>query len=282
MNKKIILVTGANSGIGKETAMTLAKEGHKVIIHGRNMEKTRLACEEIKNILRNENVDMVCADLSIMSEIPKLVNELEAKCEHLDVLINNAGGQFGNTREVTIENHEKTMAINIFAPFLLTNLLLPLMKKSKSARVITVSSASYTIGKFDAEDIELKNGYSLTRAYGLSKRYAYWIMQKFSQSHIKGVTFNTVEPGSADTDLGRVSREGKLANIVYFLWKPMMWSMEKAAETSIYMALSDKVEGISGKFYGNLKEKNIKSKYKFQEEIDAVWNYCNKSCNKYL
>lgn len=244
MNKKIILVTGANSGIGKETAMTLAKEGHKVIIHGRNMEKTRLACEKIKNISRNENVDMVCADLSIMSEIPKLVNELEAKCEHLDVLINNAGGQFGNTREVTIENHEKTMAINIFAPFLLTNLLLPLMKKSKSARVITVSSASYTIGKFDAEDIELKNGYSLTRAYGLSKRYAYWIMQKFSQSHIKGVTFNTVEPGSADTDLGRVSREGKLANIVYFLWKPMMWSMEKAAATSIYMALSDKVEGI--------------------------------------
>ncbi|SHL63504.1 Short-chain dehydrogenase [Anaerocolumna jejuensis DSM 15929] len=282
MNKKIILITGANSGIGKETAMTLAKEGHTVIIHGRNIEKTKKVCEEIKNVSHNQNIDMVCADLSIMSNIPKIVAELESRYNSLDVLINNAGGQYGNTREVTSEGHEKTMAINVLAPFLLTKLLLPMLQKSKSARVVTVSSASYSVGKFDAKDIELNDGYSLTRSYGLSKRYVYWIMQKFAQSGIDGVTFNTVEPGSADSDLGRVSRNGKLANLVYYLWKPMMWSMDRAAATSIYMAVSDNLEGVSGRFYGNLKEKNIKSKFRIQSEIDEVWNYCNKICKDFL
>lgn len=200
--------------------------------------------------------------------------ELESKYEYVDVLINNAGGQFGNTREVTSEGHEKTFAINVLSPFLLTMLLLPMLQKSKSARVVTVSSASYSIGKFDAKDIEWNNGYSLTRSYGLSKRYVYWIMQKFSQSG-----FNTVEPGSADSELGRVSRKGKLANLVYYLWKPMMWSMEKAAATSIYMTVSDNVEGVTGKFYGNLKEKNIKSKFRVQSEMDEIWDYCNTTCN---
>lgn len=282
MDNKIILVTGANSGIGKETAMTLAKEGHTVIIHGRNVDKTKKAYEEIKNTTNNKNIDMICADLSILSEIPKLVDKLKTKYKKIDVLINNAGGQFGSTREVTTEGHEKTMAINVFAPFLLTNLLLPLLQNSKSARVVTVSSGSYTIGKFDANDIELNNGYSLTRSYGLSKRYVYWIMQKFAQSNIKGVTFNTVEPGSTDSDLGRVSTQNKITKLVFYLWKPMMWSIEKAAATSIYMATSKDVEGVSGKFYGNLKEKNIKSKFKVQEDMDAVWNYCINICKEYL
>ncbi len=282
MKNKIILVTGANSGIGKETAMTLAKEGHTVIIHGRNIEKTKKVFDEIKRISRNENLDMICADLSIMSNLPEMVAELESKYEYVDVLINNAGGQFGNTREVTSEGHEKTFAINVLAPFLLTKLLLPMLQKSKSARVVTVSSASYSIGKFDAKDIEWNNGYSLTRSYGLSKRYVYWLMQKFAQSDIDGVTFNTVEPGSADSELGRVSRNGKLANLVYYLWKPMMWSVEKAAATSIYMAVSDNVEGVTGKFYGNLKEKNIKSKFREQSEMDEIWDYCNMTCKDIL
>jgi len=107
-------------------------------------------------------------------------------------------------------------------------------------------------------------------------------MLKFSQQNIKGVTFNTVEPGSADSDLGRVSRKSKIANIVYYLWKPMMWPMTKAAATSIYMATSKEVEGVDGKFYGNRKEKKIKEKYRQQTEIDAVWRYCNKVCRDFL
>lgn len=282
MEKKIILVTGSNSGIGKETAMTLAKAGHFVILHGRDKEKTKRVYEEIKKESGNQSIDMMCADLSLMSEVLKMVKRLEEKYDHLDVLINNAGGQFGSKREETREGHEKTIAINAFAPFLLTSLLLPLLQKSGNARVVTVSSESYLVGKFDIHDIELQKGYSLTRSYGLSKRYVYWIMLKFSQQNIKGVTFNTVEPGSADSDLGRVSRKSKLGNIIYYLWKPMMWSMAKAAATSIYMATSKDVEGVDGKFYGNRKEKKIREKYRQQAEIDAVWRYCNKVCRDFL
>lgn len=187
-----------------------------------------------------------------------MTEKLKEKYDHIDVLINNAGGQFGNKREVTKEAHERTMAINVFAPYLLTKLLLPLLQKSGNGRVVTVSSASYTVGKFNATDLELKNGYSLTRSYGLSKRYAYWVMMKYSQMNIKNVTFNTVEPGSSDSDLGRESRKGKLANIVYYLWKPMMWSIEKAATTSIYLADSEEVVGVNGQFFGNKKRKQIK------------------------
>lgn len=281
MDKKIALVTGASSGIGKQTACELLKKGYFVILHGRNEAKTRAVFEEIRRS-GNTAVDMICADLSLKNEIKNMADEIRQKYDRLDVLINNAGGQFGNVREETSEGHEKTFAINVLAPFLLTKRLLPLLQKSEHGRVITVSSASYTVGKFDPDDIELKNGYSLTRSYGLSKRYAYWIMLKYASLHLSNVTFNTVEPGSTDSDLGRVSRKSKLANLVYYLWKPMMWSVEKAAATSVYMATSDDVENTNGEFYGNRKCKSVKEKYRRQDEIDGVWNYCTECCKQYI
>jgi NAD(P)-dependent dehydrogenase (short-subunit alcohol dehydrogenase family) len=260
--------------------MTLAKQGNTVILHGRDIGKANAVFEEIKARTGNAQLHVLTADLSLISEVRRFAAEISSRFDRIDVLINNAGGQFGAAREVTSENREKTMAINVFAPYLLTKLLIPLLRKSEDGRVVTVSSASYTVGKFDARDIELETGYSLTRSYGLSKRYAYWVMQKYAQQGVKGVTFNTVEPGSADSDLGRESRKNKLANIVYHLWKPMMWSLEKAAATSIYLATSDEVKGLSGGFWGNLKEHRIKDKYKAQSEMDAVWDYCQKVCGE--
>lgn len=287
MESKIILITGASDGIGKETAKTLAKQGHTIIMHGRNPDKTKKAFEEIKAQSKNDNIDMFIADLSLMSEVEKFANKIIEKYDCLDVLINNAGGQFGAKREVTSEGHEKTFAINTLSPFLLTNLLIPSLQKSKSARVVTVSSESYRQGgKPILDDIELKTHYSLTRSYGLSKLYVYWIMREFVNQldniGIKNITVNTVEPGSAATSLGRVSAEKGIGKVVYFLWKPMMWSMEKAAATSVYMATSKDVEGVTGKFYGKCKEKNIKDKWISVEGQKKVWDYCTEACKSYL
>lgn len=282
MKKRIILVTGANSGIGRETAFELAQQGNFVIIHGRDKAKTEKAFDEIRSKTGSNDLDMFCADLSLMSEVKKMTDAIKEKYEKIDVLINNAGAQFGNVREETAEGHEKTFAINVLAPFLLTALLLPLLKRADQGRVITVSSASYTIGRFDPDDIEMKNGYSLTRSYGLSKRYVYWVMLKYSQLMTKNITFNTVEPGSTDSDLGRVSRNNKLANLVYFLWKPMMWSLEKAAATSVYMAMAKDVENVTGEFYGNCKCKKVREKYRQQTDIDILWQYCMSCCEEYL
>lgn len=289
MEKKIILVTGSSSGIGKETAKTLAKEGHIVIVHGRDVEKTKRVFNEIKRETGNDSLDMITADLSLMSEVKILANKIKANYDHLDVLINNAGGQFGFEREETSEGREKSMAINTFAPFLLTYLLLDTLKKSDDPRVITVASESYRQGgRPILDDIELTENYSFTRAYGLSKLYVYWIMQHYARNansmDYGNITFNTVEPGSVPTSLGRVSQEKHpiMATIVSILWRPMMQSVEKGAATSIYMATSDEVLGVNGKFYGNSKEKDINPKWQYEVGGQVVWDYCLKVCEQYL
>ncbi|MDR1644487.1 MAG: SDR family NAD(P)-dependent oxidoreductase, partial [Tannerellaceae bacterium] len=136
MESKIILVTGASDGIGKETAKTLAKQGHTVIVHGRNPQKTKAAYEEIKAESGNDKIEYLTADFLSFAEIRRFADNIKQKYDHLDVLVNNAGAQFTDKRETTNEGHEKTMVINVFAPFLLTTLLLDLLKKSPSARVV--------------------------------------------------------------------------------------------------------------------------------------------------
>ena len=287
MDKKIILVTGASSGIGRVTALELARQGHTLIIHGRNEQKTREVLDEIIAATGNEDVRMLTADLSLMAEVKAFADKVAQMYDHLDVLINNAGGQFGEMRQATSEGHERTFAINTLAPFLLTRLLMPLLEKSKSARVVTVSSASYQQGgEVDWNDIEFEKKYSLTRSYGQSKRYVWWLMRQFTieleKRGVKSVTVNTCEPGSAKTNLARESQKELWFRILLVLWKPMMWSVEKAAATSIWLATSSEVEGKTGGFYGNKRELKVKQKLVSSESQQRIWNYCEKVCKDYL
>lgn len=287
MEKKIILVTGASSGIGRVTALELARQGHTLIIHGRNEQKTREVLDEISAATGNKDVRMLTADLSLMAEVKAFADKIAQEYDHLDVLINNAGGQFGETRQATSEGHERTFAINTLAPFLLTRLLMPLLEKSKSARVVTVSSASYQQGgEVDWNDIEFEKKYSLTRSYGQSKRYVWWLMRQFAveleKRGVKSVTVNTCEPGSAKTNLARESQKELWFRILLVLWKPMMWSVEKAAATSIWLATSSEVEGKTGGFYGNKRELKVKQKLVSSESQQRIWDYCEKVCKDYL
>ncbi|MBO4642772.1 MAG: SDR family NAD(P)-dependent oxidoreductase [Bacteroidaceae bacterium] len=287
MDKKIILVTGASSGIGRATALELAQQGHTLIIHGRNVKKTKEVCDEIIATTGNNDVEMLTADLSLMTEVKAFADKVAQKYDHLDVLINNAGGQFGETREVTKEGHEKTFAINTLAPYLLTRLLLPLLEKSQSARVVTVSSASYQQGgEVDWNDVEFEKKYSLTRSYGQSKRYVWWLMRQFAVEQekrgVRNIAFNTCEPGSAQTNLARESQKELWFRILLFLWKPMMWSVEKAAATSIWLATSQDVEGKTGGFYGNKRALKVKHKFISAESQKKIWDYCEQACKHFL
>jgi len=273
---KTILITGASDGIGRETAKTLAAQGHKIIIHGRNEQKLRAVYDEIGRETGNENVDMFAADFLSKVEIRRFVDAIKAKYDRLDVLINNAGAQFGDTRETTAEGHEKTMMINVFAPFLLTSLLLTLLRKSPSARVVTVSSASHKMGgKPDLNDIELERGYSMSRAYGLSKLYVIWIMRRFAAME-PAVAFNTVHPGSVKTSLARVSMASWRMKIIMFLWKPMMISLAKGAKSSIEAAVSPALEGVTGRYFGPKGEEKPSDKYYSAASEQTLWNYCKK------
>ena len=139
MENKIILITGASDGIGKETAKALAKQGHTIIMHGRNPQKTKSVCEEVKAESGNDKIEYLTADFLSLAEVRNFADKVRQKYDRLDVLVNNAGAQFTGKRETTVEGHEKTMTINVFAPMLLTTLLLPLLRKSQSARVVTVA-----------------------------------------------------------------------------------------------------------------------------------------------
>lgn len=286
MSKKIVLITGASNGIGKETALELAKGNYQLIIHGRNPERTKAVYDEII-ALGNHDVSMITADFSLLSEVAKFADKVKAQVGHLDVLYNNAGGQFGEEREVTSEGHEKTFAINMLAPFLLTKLLLPLLEKSASARIVTQSSESYQSADPILDDIELENHYSFGAAYGLSKLYVWWIMREFAEhlkeNNVQNVTVNTVEPGTALlTGLQRISGEIPEMQKLMDEYQQYSWSIPDAAATGLYMITSSDVEGVSGKFYGDKKEKEIDSKWYSENGQEQIWNYCNQATEKYL
>ncbi len=130
LKSKIILITGATGGIGKETARALARQGHTVVIHGRNKVKTQQVCEEIKSETGNIKVDMLLADLLLLSDVKYMADEFKKKYDRLDVLINNAGAMMNKNRETTKEGLEKTIVVNLLAPFLLTELLLVFWQKA--------------------------------------------------------------------------------------------------------------------------------------------------------
>lgn len=288
MKYKIILITGSTDGIGKITATELARQGHTIIIHGRNKEKAANVCQEIILKTGNKNIDFIVTDLLQLSDIKKMSEKFKKKYNHLDVLINNAGAFFGKNRETTIEGFEKTITLNLFAPFLLTKLLLETLAKSDSARIINLYSAMHRHGgKPDFTNFQSEKIYKTDRAYGLSKLYLVWITKhldkKFKEKGINNITVNACHPGAVATNFGQDADKGFLMNLIF---KTAFFAMPKAengAKTSIYLATSPAVENVSGEFYDNhIKIEKPDDKYYSEENEKLVWDYCEKTTQKYL
>lgn len=288
MKSKIILITGASDGLGKVTAMTLAKQGHTVIIHGRNPQKTKAVYEEIIRKTGNLKTDMFLADLLSLADVKGMADYIIKKYDYLDVLINNAGNQFGGTREVTPEGHEKTIMVNTFSPFLLTYLLLEHLNKSEEGRVVTVSSASHDQGgKPYMEDIELEHYYSYAKVYGVSKLYIIWLMRHFvryaKEKGFNNVTFNCVHPGTAKTNLGNTGDRPFMMKILFFVFVNLIGtSVEAGAAPTLFAATADEMYGMNDKYIGPKGyEKAAERFYSFENE-KIIWDYCLKVTQPYL
>ena len=286
---KIVLITGATSGIGKEALKELVKKGgYKIIIHGRNSEKIKSTVDEIKKEYPNADLDTLKADLESLAEVKKMADEFKSKYDHLDVLINNAGNQYGGSWEATAEGHEKTMCVNTFSPFLLTLLLLKPLEKSGEGRVVTCSSAAHSMGGQPyLDDIELKDHYSYTRAYGLSKLYVIWIMRHFvkycQNNNIKNVTFNCVHPASTKTNLGNTGNRPYYLRPIFFLWGLFMTiPLDKATWSTVYAATSNELTGVNNKYIGPNGEEKVDETYYTEENEEKIWNYCLRICQQYL
>ncbi|WP_179412728.1 SDR family NAD(P)-dependent oxidoreductase [Mucilaginibacter sp. E4BP6] len=280
MNKRrIVLITGATGGIGKAAATAMAKRDYIVIIHGRNEEKTRQVAIEIQKISGNKNVDWIIGDLFLLAEVRKIATNFKKKYDRLDILINNAGGIMGKKRENTSEGIEKTIAINLLAPFLLTGLLLDLLEKSDEGRIINVSSNSHQLNANpDFKDLELKNNYTPLRAYGNVKLFLIWISQTLSEKLIllntNNPTVNTLHPGAISTNFGVNSDLGILLNIIGKIARPFLKTPEQGTETIIYLATSSEVKNISGKYFVKNKLANVSDKYYSKQNKELIWDYC--------
>ncbi|KIC94229.1 SDR family NAD(P)-dependent oxidoreductase [Flavihumibacter solisilvae] len=288
MEQKTILITGATDGIGKITAKSLAAQGHIIIVHGRSRQKAEAVCQEIKSETGNDKVDYVLADLLSMADIKRMVADFKSRYYHLDVLINNAGAFFNKQREITKEGFEKTMALNLFAPFLLMQLLTEVLAKSPSARIINMYSAMHKRGgKPDFNDFQLVNSYKPARAYGLSKLYLVWITRhmasELQQRGITNITVNGTHPGAVATNFGQDADKGFFINLVFKVALRFMPRPEAGAISSIYLATSPEVEGISGQFYDSkAKVEKPDDKYWSVQNEQKVWDYLQRTLEPYL
>ena len=253
MGKKVCLITGATSGIGKATAMGLASMGAGVVMVGRDRGRGEAAMAEIKKESGNASVDLVLADLSSQEEIRRLADEFEQAYPRLDVLVNNAG-VFCGKRTTTADGVETTFAVNHLAYFLLTNLLLDKIKASAPSRIVTVSSGDHRNGTIDFDDLQGEKGYKGAKAYSQSKLanvlFTYELARRLEGT---GVTANCLHPGAGiRTNFGS-GVPGAFGFMVRAL-TPLMKSPEKGAQTSIYLASSPEVEGSSGGYFAKKAE----------------------------
>lgn len=248
MQGKICMVTGANSGIGKATALGLAQMGATVIMVCRDRARGEEAQNEIKTKSGNNAVDLLLADLSSQQSIRQLVENFQQRYTQLHVLINNAG-VFMMSRKVTVDGLEMTFAVNYLAPYLLTNLLLDTLKNSAPARIVHVSSESHQSGYFKIDDLQAKKWYMSWNAYAQSKlalvMFTYELARRLQGT---GVTANCLHPGFVATHIGQ-SRTGPVVRAIIKLIFSRGISPEEGAKTSIYLASSPDVEGVTGKYF---------------------------------
>lgn len=255
MNGKVCVVTGANSGIGFETALALAQMGAQVVMVCRNPERGRVAQAEIQQKSGNKNVDLILGDLSLISDTHKVAEQFKQKYKRLDVLVNNAGVHLATYQE-NPAGVELTFATNHLGYFLLTHLLLDVIKASAPGRIINVSSDAHGGGHIHFEDINLKNSYTGVgfKAYSQSKLanvlFTYELARRLTNTSI---TVNCLHPGFVATNFA--GNNGIFFKIFTVLAKIFAKTKQQGAQTSIYLATSPEVEGITGKYFDNKKEK---------------------------
>jgi NAD(P)-dependent dehydrogenase (short-subunit alcohol dehydrogenase family) len=250
MNDKVCMITGANSGIGRATALGLAGMGATAVMVCRNRDLGQAAAQEIRAQSGNQRVELLVADLSSQAAIRSLAANFKARYSRLDVLINNAGIA-PVRRSVTVDGIESVFAVNYLAPFLLTNLLLEALKASAPARVVNVAGDFHRKATIQFDDLMSEKAYTGVRANNQAKLalilFTYELARRLAGT---GVTANCLHPGATATD-GPLNDPDlpAFSRTMYRLVRAFFQSPERGAETSIYLASSPDVDGVTGKYF---------------------------------
>lgn len=273
LNGKIVIITGATSGIGKETALGLAKLGATIILTTRDDNRGNELKNEIIQMTGNNNIDVFYCDLASFESVRNFCIKFKIKYHQLHILINNAGTWDFKRRE-SKDGIENILATNYLAPFLMTNLLLDVIQKSKPSRIINLTSGLH-YGTINFDDIEYKHNFSGMKAYSQSK-LAIILFTRLLAEKLKGtaVTVNCVQPGMNRTKLGRDA--GTFSKIGF---KLLGKDPKKGAETSIYLASSKEVENITGEYFVKKKIKQSSKESYNMDLAKKLWEISKKYVN---
>ena len=253
MQGKVVLITGATAGIGRTTARELADTGAHVVLVARNREKAETTRDWIAGETGNNSVEFITGDLSVQSEVRSIARQVASRFDGLDVLVNNAGAFFQRRAE-SADGIEMTFALNHLAPFLLTNLLLEALKRKSLSRVVTVSSDAHLRASMTFSDLEGRARYRGWGAYGQSKLanllFTYELARRLQGS---GVTANALHPGFVASEFGKNNGPGmRLAMSIAHRLGAI--SVDEGARTSVYLAASRDVQGMTGKYFVKCRE----------------------------
>jgi NAD(P)-dependent dehydrogenase (short-subunit alcohol dehydrogenase family) len=251
MEGKVVLITGGTSGIGRAAATALAAMGAEVAVTGRSRQRGEAAVEEIRDTSGNERVSLMLADLAVQTEVRGLAEEFRERYDRLDVLVNNAG-IIQSKRTETPDGLELTLAVNHLAPFLLTNLLLDLLKESAPSPIITVSSEARRGAQIDFEDLQSERRYRAFKVYGMTKLanilFTYELAERLEGT---GVVANCLHPGGVNTNFGTNNRS--FGTLLFRAFKPFMRTPEQGADTIVYLAISPEAGKMTGRYLTDRK-----------------------------
>ncbi len=254
MKGKTVVVTGANSGIGKATATALAARGATIYMVCRNRRRGENARRDIITATKNTNIHLMLCDLSSMGSIQAFGTSMREQLESIDVLINNAGAVFGS-RQLSLDGLELTFALNHVGYFLTAHYLLDLLRKGESKRIVNVASMGHkSVKKVDFENLQNERNYKQLKVYCESKLYNIYFTRILAEKLKKEkITVNCLHPGVVSTNFGS-SASWYLSKIMMPLGRTFMITPEKGAETSIYLASSENVKNITGKYFDKQRE----------------------------
>lgn len=268
MTNPICMVTGATAGIGKETAAGLAKQGMHVIVVGRNVEKTDAVVEELRRTSGNPSVEPLIADFSSLDQVRSLADTFKSRYDRLDVLVNNAG-LVTQTRQESRDGYELMLAVNYLAPFLLTNLLLDVMQDTAPARIVNVSSFGYKKGAINFDDLQSEKQFEHRQAYYQTRlAMVLFTLTLARRLEASGVMANVLHPGIVKTALSH----DYMANPVFRFFEQLIAvSPEQGAQTSLYLAASPEVVGVTGQYFAKKQAKPLSPEAQDQALQERLW-----------
>ena len=270
MSGKVCLVTGANSGIGKATALGLAEMGAVVVMVCRDRAKGVAARDEIRSASGNDSAELLVADLASLDAVRRLAERFVEAHERLHVLINNAAVLLRKRLE-TQDGFEMQFGVNHLAPFALTDLLLERLKASAPARIVNVSSMAHRSATIDFDDLQSEKRYKMMRAYGQSKLgnvlFTYALAKRLAGT---GVTANCLHPGIVRTGIFR-DFPAPVRGLEKILGRLVLSKPAKGAETTLYAAASPEVEGVSGKYFEKCREAESSAESHDEAVAERLW-----------